>query len=127
VREVTQAAAAGATVTTDLPPLPDGGGKVLEVFYVPSAAITVNATNFRRLRVLNVTKGNAVVASKDFSAGSAAAPTAVPLTLAAGDPPFVSEGDVLRVSSEPVGTGQADPGGQAYVIVQQPGAAAGQV
>jgi hypothetical protein len=126
MRAVTQAAAAGATVTSDLPPLP-APGKVTEVVYVPSAAVVVNATNYRRLRVLNTSKANQVVASKDFSAGSAAANTSISVPLAAGDPPFVSEGDVLRVSSEPVGTGQADPGGQAFITVQQYGAAAGQV
>ena len=125
MRVVTPAAAAGATATTDFPPASEPG-RVVEVVFVPAAAITINATNFRRLRVLNVSRGNAVVASKDFSAGTAGAATAITIPLAAGDPPFVSEGDVLRVSSEPVGTGQADPGGQVFATVQQLAAAAGQ-
>jgi hypothetical protein len=126
MRVVTPAAAAGATVNTDLAPAPVPG-KVTEVVYVPAAAITVNATNYRRVRVVNSSKGNAVVATKDFSAGTAAANTAIPIPLAAGDPPFVSEGDVLRVESSPVGAGQADPGGQVFTTVQQLAAAAGQV
>jgi hypothetical protein len=126
MRAVTPATTAGASANTDLSPSPSPG-KVIEVVYVPVAAITINATNFRRLRVLNTSRGNAVVASKDFSAGSGAANTAVPVPLAAGDPPFVSEGDVLRVESTAVGTGQIDPGGQAFVTVQQLAAAAGQV
>jgi hypothetical protein len=126
MRAVTPALAAGASANTDLPPAPEPG-KVVEAVFVPAAAVTINATNFRRLRVLNSSRGNAVVASKDFSAGSAAVATAIPLTLAAGDPPFVSEGDVLRVESTPVGTGQADPGGQVYVTVQQLAAQLGQV
>jgi hypothetical protein len=126
MRVVTPATTAGGSANTDLPPIPEGG-KVTEVVFVPAAAVTINATNFRRLRVLNLSRGNQVVASKDFSSGTAAANTAVPITLAAGDPPFVSEGDVLRVESTPVGTGQVDPGGQVFVTVQQYGAAAGQL
>jgi hypothetical protein len=125
MRAVTPALAAGASTNTDLPPAAEPG-KVAEVVFVPAAAITINATNYRRLRILNTSRGNAVVASKDFSAGTAAAATAIPLTLAAGDPPFVSEGDVLRVESTPVGTGQADPGGLVFVTVQQLAAQLGQ-
>lgn len=126
MRVVTPAAAAGATQNTDLPPC-QAPGKLVEAVYVPSAAITVNATNYRRVRLVNTSRGNQALATKDFSSGSAAANTAIPVPVAAGDPPFVSEGDVLRVESTPVGTGQADPGGQLFAIVQQYGAAAGQV
>jgi hypothetical protein len=126
MRAITPATTAAGSANTDLPPASEAG-KVVEVVFVPAAAITINATNFRRIRILNLTRGNAVVASKDFSAGTAAVATAIPITLAAGDPPFVSEGDVLRVESTPVGTGQVDPGGQVYVTVQQFAAQLGQL
>jgi hypothetical protein len=126
MRVITPATTAGGTANTDFPPVPEPG-KVVEVVLVLAAAITINATNFRRIRILNTSKGNAVVASKDFSAGTAAAATAIPITLAAGDPPFVSEGDVLRVESTPVGTGQVDPGGQVFATIQQLAAQLGQL
>jgi hypothetical protein len=126
MRAIAPATTAAGTANTDLPPAPEPG-KVVEVVMVPAAAITINATNFRRIRILNTSKGNAVVASKDFSAGTAAAATAIPITLAAGDPPFVSEGDVLRVESTAVGTGQVDPGGQVFVTIQQLAAQLGQL
>jgi hypothetical protein len=126
MRAVTPATAIGGSANTDFPPAP-APGTVTAVVLVPVASLTINATNFRRIRILNLTRGNAVVASKDFSAGTAAVATAIPITLAAGDPPFVSEGDVLRVESTPVGTGQVDPGGQVLVTVQQLAAQLGQL
>jgi hypothetical protein len=111
---------AGATQTTDFPPCV-GDGTVASVVFVPDATWTGQATNFRRFRLLNTSRGNQVVAQLDVTSGTKALGTAVPITVTTGDPPYVREGDVLRWSSEAVGTGQADHGGAVHVVVNRVG------
>lgn len=119
MRLTTPALAAGVSQTADLPPA-IAGAEVTAVVFIPDASWTGQATNFRRFRLLNVTAGNIVVAQLDVTAGTQAIRTTVVIpTIPAGPArplPAVREGDVLRWSSEAVGTGQADPGGAVHVI-----------
>jgi hypothetical protein len=114
------AAATAATVTADLPPVM-ADGDVTRVSYVPaSPGITGAATNFRRQQLLNTSKANAVVATLDYLAGVNAVYGGAK-DLALQPAAYVQEGDVLRWSSTPQGTGLADPGGEILVIITRPG------
>lgn len=122
VADVPPAATAGtetADVTTDR----DRGGTLTDVEYVPSSAVTGQATNNRTITLQQVavtaTPARTVTALANVAwdathsnAGNQR-PTALTITTAAfsGAAP-----EVLQVVSAPVGTGLADPGGVLYAV-----------
>jgi hypothetical protein len=122
MRLTSPALAAAASGTLDFPAALHNGELTL-VAFVPDASWTGQATNFRRFRLLNVTAGSIVVAQLDVTAGTQAIRTSVVVPTTPAGPgrplPAVREGDILRWSSEAVGTGQADPGGLVVVIVSR--------
>lgn len=98
-------------------------GRAISVEYVPEAAITGAATNNRTVSVVNRGQdgtGTAVVATLTFASGTnAAASDDVNLTLGTGVNIEVAEGDTLAWRSVHNGTGIADPGGLARLVVDR--------
>ncbi len=98
-------------------------GTVVAASIIPEAAITGQATNFRRLRVVNKGQAGAGTAITSEYAFDAAGKNAVAFdelaltldaTLANRN---VEAGDVLAFVSDAVGTGLVDPGGVVQVEV----------
>lgn len=124
MRAIIPAAAAAATTNTKLAPAPRPL-RLTKVEYTPSSTLTGQATNFRRLQLINRGQdppgtGTKVVAQLDFNAATIVAGVAeardIPLVFAslpAGQASAhqLAEGDVLELVSSPVGSGLADPGG----------------
>src|SRR6266540_2145900 len=91
--------------------------EITAVKYVPASTLTGQATNFRRLQLINkgpAGSGSKVVATKDFISGINAPANEVTDITKQGNP-VVREGDILAWQSNAVGTGLADPGGTMLV------------
>lgn len=95
-------------------------GAVSSVTFIPEAAITGAATNFRTFRLVNRGQdgsGTTVVASLAFDAATVTAAAfderTIPLTASTA----VAEGDVLVFDEIVAGTGLASPGGHVNVTV----------
>lgn len=88
-------------------------GQVTGVSYTPASTITGAATNSRTVSLVNVSNGNAVVATLAFVAGVNAPGGVAKVIPLSGTPAnlVLEEGDVLEWHSTHIGTGLADPGG----------------
>lgn len=121
LRKATAVPASGSAVDVEEPVVEcPFAGTVTAAVYTPNAAITGAATNSRTLTIFNRKgdgTGTLAVATLALVVGvNAAAETEKALTLS-GTPANATfaQGDVLTFSSVHVGTGIADPGGQALV------------
>lgn len=122
VEETVPAVAAGVDDNSVLAQAPYGGS-VTAVAYVPEANITGAATNNRTLSLVNAGQdgnGTTVVASLTFDSGVTADDNnEKALTLGAAEDVVIVEGDTLVWKSVHAGTGLADPGGLARVVVNR--------
>lgn len=126
VRVIEQDVPAAATAVADDSVIAQSpfAGTVTAVQYVPEAAITGAATNNRAVSLVNkgqAGSGTTVVATLTFASGvNATANNEVALTLSATPADLVlAEGDTLQWRSIVNGTGLADPGGIARVVVSR--------
>ena len=99
-------------------------GTVTSVTYTPDAAITGAVSNHRALRLINKGAsgvGTTIIAELAFDSGvNATAFDEKAITLSATPANLVvTEGDVLALFSEAVGTGMVDPGGTVQVTVNR--------
>lgn len=124
VEEGVPAAAAGASDDTLLGQAPFAG-TVTTVEYVPEAAITGQATNFRTVSLVNKAQdgtGTAVVATLAFDSGGVTATAnnerIIPLSVTPANL-VVAAGDTLQWRSVFTGSGLADPGGIVRVTISR--------
>jgi hypothetical protein len=122
LQAILPAAAAGATSTVAVS-VPASiqdmtgitGGTVIEVDYYPLTTINGAATNNRTIAVADTTKTSTIV-TESLGAGTnltgSQMNSLTPITA-----PAVSGGDTLTVTSTPVGTGIADPGGIVFISI----------
>lgn len=95
--------------------------KITSVKWVPTAAITANATNYFTLTLRNRTTGagTALPASRSYAATNSVAFTAEAMTLSATAADLnVASGDTLTVEKLVTGTGLAMPDGTVQVYYQ---------
>ncbi len=125
IRTIEEAVPAVTTAGTDDTVLAQApyAGVVTAVQYVPEALVTGAATNNRTLSLVNKGQdGSAAVTVATLTFGNgvnAAANNEVALTLSAPANLAVADGDTLLWRSVPNGTGLADPGGLARVVVSR--------
>jgi hypothetical protein len=122
VRYSVPAVTTAASVNTTLGPRSQQGlSRLEEIGYAPDGPIIGQATNFRRVELLN--RGPAgtdtdVIASFDFSSAANSATRRVlrALTLNTNGKALIRDGDVLEWRSTAVGSGLADPGGTIITV-----------
>lgn len=117
---VTDAATVG--VNASFSPVMPIKGTVVKIVYIPSTAITANATNFRTLTVRNKgtngLAGTTAVASRSWAATNSVLSTPEPFTLS-GTPAnlAVQAGDVLDLNQTVGGAGLVIPAGSFTIYV----------
>jgi hypothetical protein len=120
-QRVVLAAATAVDLNTDIIRA-EADGVVSAVYYVAAAGITGANTNTRKVVLVNkgaAGSGTTAIATLQFnSAVNATADVSKTITLSATAADLaVTAGDILQWQSTHVGTGLADPGGLAVVVV----------
>lgn len=97
-------------------------GRIVSVDYLPNAAITGVATNYRQMDVINKGQagaGSTVAFRKAYDSGknaTAFAKNSIPANGAAANQ-VVAAGDVLVWLSDAIASGMVDPGGLLAVVI----------
>jgi hypothetical protein len=117
---VTDAATVG--VNASFSPVMPVKGTIVKVTYIPSAAVTANATNFRTLTIRNKgtngLAGTTAVASRSWAATNSVLSTPEPFTLS-GTPAnlLVQAGDVLDLNQTAAAAGLIIPAGAFSIYI----------